>query len=86
MTLVPSHKLKVSGQAVVASSDLTGAPIAPPCSNSTKPCTAVSSVVPAPTKLKVDGQPVALDSLTGVTDGTDAALKPAIANQSKLKA
>jgi hypothetical protein len=81
-------KLTVAGAAVTTPADITGKSVSgckTPTSNSTKPCTKVASATGAATKLTVGGTGVALDSLTGATDGTTPKLA-ASAGQSKLKA
>ncbi len=83
-----SHKLKVSGQSVITPDDvnhktISGCTIAN--SNSTKQCTTVTSASGGSPKLKVDGTAVAIDSLTGSSDGTTPAISVKSAGQSKLK-
>ncbi|MET8280042.1 hypothetical protein [Micromonospora sp. NPDC005174] len=54
-------------------------------SNSTKQCSTVTTATGAASKLTVGGAGVALDSLSGATDGSSPGLA-ASAGQSKLKA
>jgi hypothetical protein len=64
-----------------------------PTSTSSKPCTKVTAVTGGwSTKLRVAGDPVMLETLTGHTDGTPPPpppgqlLAPAVAGQAKLRA
>jgi hypothetical protein len=81
-------KLKVAGSPVLRLDGINGKSVSN-CgianSTSTKQCTTVKSVSGAAAKLKVAGAGVALDTLTGATDGTTSGLS-ASANQTKLKA
>jgi len=66
-------KLLVQGQPAMCEAHLIGCPIVgclQPPSPGTKPCTAVVMAKNVtPTKLSVQGLPVANQSLTGITDG-----------------
>jgi hypothetical protein len=74
--LVPKQTSVLAGGApVVCELDLVGAPIVGcpvPVTPSSKPCTAVVSVIPGPSssslKVKVGGRPAHIATLTGVTD------------------
>jgi hypothetical protein len=83
-------KLKVSGSPVLTLPGIVGKTISgctivdsPP--NSTIQCKSVVSASGTASKLKVSGMPVALDTLTGASNGSTPALS-ATANQQKLKA
>lgn len=88
-------KLSVGGKKVVLADDVPGTSISacptPDDTNapSTK-CRTVAAASGASTKLKVGGKPVALDSLSGTTDGTPpatgASISVADAGHAKLKA
>jgi hypothetical protein len=81
-------KLKVSGSAVLRIDGIAGRSVsncAIQNTNSTKQCTTVASATGAAAKLKVSGGAVALDSLSGLTDGSTPGLG-ATAEQTKLKA
>jgi hypothetical protein len=87
-------KLKVSGKSVLLLDSISGKAVSGLCgtvpATGTKKCTAVSSVSGGlATKLKVGGQPVVLDTVTGGTDGTVGGspqlLLAALANQPKLR-
>lgn len=83
-------KLKVSGSPVLVLSGIQGKSIGGctvqnSSSPTTKQCTTVASASGTALKLKVSGAAVALDTLTGLSDGTTPALS-ATANQQKLKA
>jgi hypothetical protein len=73
--LVPKQmKVTAQGGPVLCEPDLVGAPIvgcAQPPSPSTKPCTLVVSTLPGSASLvaSVDGRPVYLATLSGLTDG-----------------
>lgn len=75
VTLVPRQQIAVvDGGAVMCEPDLVGAPIVgctQPPSQSTKPCTTVVSTRPGSSspKVVVDGRPVYIASLGGITDG-----------------
>jgi hypothetical protein len=67
-------KLFAQGGAALCEPDLVGCPVvgcAQPPSPGTKPCTAVISTFPgsATPRLTVQGRPVYLQTLTGLTDG-----------------
>lgn len=85
VSLTASYKLKVAGNSVVTLSEIRGKSVAG-CANTNKPCTTVSSASGESAKLKVGGKKVALDTLSGQTDGQTPSLAPATASQSKLKA
>jgi hypothetical protein len=81
-------KLTVSHAPVVRLDGISGKSVAGctiTTSNSTKPCSTVTSATGAAGKLKVGNVAVALDSLSGATDGSSPGLS-ASAGQSKLKA
>ena len=84
-------KLKVAGSPVLRLDGIKDKPVsncAVPDSSGPPPtvkCKKVLSASGAAAKLKVAGAGVALDTLTGATDGTTPALR-ASANQTKLKA
>src|SRR5262245_43496529 len=76
VTVTGASKLTVGGSGVLVSAGVVGASVPPlSCStkpsSSTKPCSSVASILPSSlaTKLKVNGQPVVLDTLHGATDG-----------------
>lgn len=81
-------KLTVNGNAVTTPGGIQGKSVSG-CkisnSNSTIQCTIVNSASGAAGKLKVDGTGVALDNLTGSTNGSTPTLS-ASAQQTKLKA
>jgi hypothetical protein len=81
-------KLKVSGSPVLVLSGIQGKTITG-ClvadSSSTVKCKSVKSASGTAAKLNVGGAAVALDTLTGLSEGTPPALT-ASANQQKLKA
>lgn len=81
-------KLKVSGSPVLRLDGINGKGVSG-CtiadSSSTKQCKSVTSASGAAAKLKVAGAGVALDSLSGGTDGSTPGLA-ASAGQTKLKA
>ncbi|MFI7608161.1 hypothetical protein ACIBTV_23865 [Micromonospora sp. NPDC049366] len=81
-------KLRVANRPVARPDGITGRPVSGctvATSNSTKQCTSVVSASGAAGKLKVGNVGVALDTLSGGTDGTTSGLS-ATAGQSKLKA
>jgi hypothetical protein len=81
-------KLTVSHVPVVRLDGISGKSVAGctiATSNSTKHCSTVTSASGAASKLMVGSVAVALDSLTGATDGSSPGLA-ASAGQSKLKA
>lgn len=84
-----SSKLKVDGGNVLVLDGIVGKTISN-CpvqnSNSTKQCTKVVSANGTSSKLKVDGNPVALSTLTGQSDGSTPSVSVTNANQTKLKA
>lgn len=95
----PKLKVKGNGALIKASIEQKGIPdcgIIPAVDSSgtetDRKCTLVNSVTRGEaTKLKVNGNPVILDTLAGTTDGMEAKLIPqtklaANANQVKLKA
>jgi len=59
--------LTVAGRPALLHDDIRAATPGPPCPLQV-PCTAISTVVPAPTPLTVNGAPVADDALVAVTD------------------
>ena len=70
------HKLKVDGKAVILQSDLIGAAVnnCPNKGPGLVPCTAVTSIITGiSTELMVDGQPVMLETATGLTNATPPA-------------
>jgi hypothetical protein len=81
-------KLTVSGSPVLTLPGIVGKTISG-CtitdSSSTAQCKSVVSASGTAAKLKVSGLPVALDTLTGASNGSTPALS-ATANQQKLKA
>jgi hypothetical protein len=84
-------KLKVNGNPVLIKSSIAGKSVGgckTPQSNSTKPCTTVSSVLSGEaSKLKAGGSPVMLDStLSGQTDGAPPGTLSASAGQNRLTA
>jgi hypothetical protein len=85
---VGQAKLKVSGSPVLRLDGIKDQPVSN-CgianSTSSKQCTKVMLASGEAAKLKVAGAGVALDTLTGATDGTTSGLS-ASANQTKLKA
>jgi hypothetical protein len=89
-------KLRVNGERVLIEGDLSGAMIAG-CktvadpNSKTAPCLSISSVINGvATKLKVSGQRVLLETITGLTDGTLSGTPQSwsvqSAGQSKLQA
>jgi hypothetical protein len=72
---IPSQaKVLAGGAPVLCVPDLNGAPIAGcpvPVTGATKPCTTVVAVTPPSWSLKVsvDGKPVYVSTLVGITDG-----------------
>jgi hypothetical protein len=103
-TVTPTgqSKLKVSGGAVVRLDGINGKTVSG-CgvqtnpNTGTKQCQTVASASGVASKLKVAGAPVALDTLSGSTDGmhppsppatspSTAAISVTVVNQSKLKA
>jgi hypothetical protein len=95
VSLSSSAKLSVGGKKVVLMSGVQGAPISgcPTPDDTNTPSTKCRTVVTAngtSTKLKVGGQPVVLDSLSGTTDGTPpptgASFSVSDAGHTKLKA
>jgi hypothetical protein len=83
-------KLKVSGSPVlvltgIVGKTIGGCTIVDSTPNGTVQCKSVVSASGTASKLKVSGAPVALDTLTGLSQGTPPALT-ASANQQKLKA
>jgi hypothetical protein len=83
-------KLKVSGSPVltlpgIVGKTISGCTIVDSTPNATVQCKSVVSASGTASKLKVNGAPVALDTLTGLSQGTPPALT-ATANQQKLKA
>jgi hypothetical protein len=97
VALAAANKLTINGMSVLLLSDISGASIT--CLNPTdpntqsKPCMTVISAAGAAAKLTVSGAGVALDTLSGTTDGHDpspATLPPTIsaeaAGQSLLTA
>lgn len=84
-------KLTVDGNPVLTAADLIGAPILG-CTNTAPgftPCLAVASVLAGfSTRLAVDGQPVLLETATGMTNGTPGPFPWSVrsAGQSKLEA
>jgi hypothetical protein len=91
-------KLKVNGLPVllaagVSERAVTTCPVVDDPNTSTTKCRKVATILKAPAaKLKVGGQAVILDTLTGMTNGTPpppplgAELGTAVANQTKLQA
>src|SRR5262249_51174236 len=88
-------KLTVNGSPVLAASGINLHPVAlcktvPDPTTGNKTCLTVTTVAPTSLamKLTVSGQPVALDTLSGATDGTVGSvlqtLLTASANQTKL--
>jgi hypothetical protein len=96
VTVSSSAKLTVGGNAVLLQSGVAGQPInsaaclnpIPPANPSGVKCSAVVSVLPVSLaqKLTVGGQPVVLDSLTGLTNGVPPGSLLAVAGQAKLTA
>lgn len=93
VTVASTAKLTVNGNPVLFKSSVAGKAVPPgacktPQSNSTKPCTSVSSVLGGEAgKLNAGGNPVLLDStLSGLTDGNPPGPLSATADQSKLSA
>jgi hypothetical protein len=82
-----SANLRVDGRPVLTTSWADDAVITG-CKSATKPCTKVTAVAKGPaTKLRVGGEPVLLATLSGTTDGDDAALAPILnPGQTKLRA
>ncbi|MET8308603.1 MULTISPECIES: hypothetical protein [unclassified Micromonospora] len=81
-------KLTVGGAEVVRLDGISGKSVAGctiATSNSTKQCNTVTSATGAAGKLKVGNVAVALDSLSGATDGSSPGLA-ATAGHSKLRA
>ncbi|MCF0092565.1 hypothetical protein [Micromonospora sp. MH99] len=81
-------KLTVDHVAVTRPDGISGKSVAGctiTTSNSTKQCATVTTATGAAGKLKVGGAGVALDTLSGATDGSSPGLS-ASAGQSKLKA
>jgi hypothetical protein len=89
MTPTGQSKLRIMGNLVLTSAGATTWPIAgctqtggPPT-----PCTLLSEITTGESiKLKVNGAPVLMDNLTGVTNGAPVGSVSAQANQSKLTA
>lgn len=88
------HKLKVDGHAVLVQADLLAATVTN-CPNTNapagqSPCLKVTSIISGiATELMVDGQPVMLETATGLTNATPPApvlWKVADAGQTKLSA
>jgi len=93
-------KLKVSGNPVLLKTGIAGQAVSgcktplvvPPPPPPSSPCHTVASVITGEaTKLKVNGSPVMLDTLTGTTDGVVAGVTPqtllfATAAQTRLEA
>jgi len=75
VTLIPrQEKVTIQGGAVMCEPDLVGCVIvgcAQPPTPGTKPCTTVVATFPGSTspKVSVDGRPVYLATLSGITDG-----------------
>ncbi|WP_322762454.1 hypothetical protein [Frankia sp. Cr2] len=81
-------KLKVDGKAVTTPAGIQGKSVSGctiATSTTTSQCLTVTSASGAAAKLKVDGTGVALDSLSGSTNGSAPTLS-ASSGQSKLKA
>jgi hypothetical protein len=83
-------KLKVNGSAVlvldgIVGATISGCTIVDSTPNATVQCKSVLSATGTASKLKVNGAAVALDSLTGLSQGTPPAIT-ATAGQQKLKA
>ncbi|MFF0152849.1 hypothetical protein [Micromonospora sp. NPDC005203] len=88
VTPAGQSKLTVDHVAVTRPDGISGKSVAGctiTTSNSTKQCGTVTTASGAASKLKVGGAGVALDSLSGATDGSTPGLS-ASAGQSKLKA
>jgi hypothetical protein len=91
-------KLTVNGLPVLLAAGVSGrtvttCPITDDPNTSTTKCRTVAAIIKGPAvKLKVGGQPVILDTLTGMTNGTPPPpplgppLDTAVANQTKLGA
>lgn len=80
LTVEHSPVVRLDG---IVGKDVTGCTVLD--GDSTKKCRKVAEAHSASTKLKVNGQGVALESLTGMTDGTPPELS-ASADQTKLQA
>ncbi|MFF0468624.1 hypothetical protein ACFYPX_14475 [Micromonospora zamorensis] len=88
VTPAGQSKLTVNHVAVTRPDGISGKSVAGctiTTSNSTKQCGTVTTATGAASKLKVGGAGVALDSLSGATDGSSPGLS-ASAGQTKLKA
>jgi len=87
-------RLTVDGAGVLRLDGIHGKDVSPDCltvpdtSKGLVKCTTVRSASGQATKLRVDGAPVALETLTGLTDGTNPkpATISATAAQTRLKA
>jgi hypothetical protein len=82
-------KLTVDGNPVLVQTGIVGKPVtgcATQSTSSSKPCTSVVSLQATgfAQKLTLGGQPVALDSLAGTTDGAPPGAVPADARQTIL--
>lgn len=93
VTVASTAKLTVNGNPVLVKNSVASKAVPPgacktPPSNSSKPCTSVTSVASGESaKLKTGGNPVLLDStLGGLTDGNPQGKLSATAGQSKLSA
>ena len=100
VAVTSTQKLKVSNNPVLVKASISGKSISgcatpaasDPSGPTAKPCTTVSSVGSGEaTKLKVNGQAVMLDTLSGTTDGMAAKITPqtllsATAGHTKLTA
>jgi len=100
VAVTSTQKLRVNNNPVLVKASIESkviagcatVPASDPSGPTAKPCTAVSSVTSGEaTKLKVNGQAVMLDTLSGTTDGMVAKTTPqmllsATAGQTKLTA
>jgi heat shock protein HslJ len=89
--LTSSAKLKIAGKRVLLANAVTSWTILTGCGQTgsgQKICTKFTNQTAGQsTKVKVNGQPVVLDSFSGLTDGKpDVSSKPASAGQTKFQA